>query len=293
MIDLKNHEGFIPNEYLNEYLNLLESNKTVHEPFHTEKHHIIPRSYFKLHNLEIDNSSDNLIDLTYGDHILAHYYLSKCTEGELQYKMLSALEMLTNRIQYQSLPELLTYLDELENCRKSFYERRAQKLSAINKARWANYTPEEKKALIEKQRKNASWYYKQGPTEETRRKIGASSLGRRHTEEDKLKIGKATKERMERLKQDPEKWKARNKNISEKRKGMIPTEESKRKNRESHIGKKASDATKQKQSNSHVGLRMYNNGIKNVWAYECPEGFVKGKLKKDKLILVDCIKKEN
>ena len=61
---------------------------------------------------------------------------------------------------------------------------------------------------------------------------------------------------------------------------MIATEESKRKNRESHIGKKASDATKQKQSNSHVGLRMYNNGIKNVWAYECPEGFVKGKLQK-------------
>ena len=70
----------IDNEYLDKYCELIESNKnTKREKFKTQKHHIIPRYYYKYNNLEIDNSKENLVNLLYKDHILAHYYLCMCS----------------------------------------------------------------------------------------------------------------------------------------------------------------------------------------------------------------------
>lgn len=40
-----------------------------------ELHHKIPKFYFKMNNLNIDNSNFNLVSLTKADHFLAHYYL--------------------------------------------------------------------------------------------------------------------------------------------------------------------------------------------------------------------------
>ena len=45
------------------------------------------------------------------------------------------------------------------------------------------------------------------------------------------------------------------------------------------LGKLCSDETKRKMSAAKQGLYFFNNGIKNVRARECPEGFVKGRLK--------------
>lgn len=49
-------------------------------------------------------------------------------------------------------------------------------------------------------------------------------------------------------------------------------------------GKKLSDETKQKMKGRKAfnqGLHMFNNGIKIVFAKECPDGFVPGKIKKE------------
>lgn len=68
------------NEYLNKYVNLIYSNiDRPKETFKTNRHHIIPRSYYKMNNVEVDNSSDNLVNLMYKDHALAHYYFALCT----------------------------------------------------------------------------------------------------------------------------------------------------------------------------------------------------------------------
>ena len=61
----------------------------------TNKHHIIPRSWFKLHNKDVDNGLSNLVTLTYRDHVLAHYYLCLCTEDEFQFANQLALILLT------------------------------------------------------------------------------------------------------------------------------------------------------------------------------------------------------
>lgn len=49
-----------------------------------------------------------------------------------------------------------------------------------------------------------------------------------------------------------------------------------------HLGKPHSEESKRRMSEAHSGTRWFNNGERNVVARECPEGFVLGKLKKEK-----------
>ena len=73
---------FLDNEYLDFYCTLIVNNKsTAIEKFKTQKHHIIPKTYYKLNSLNIDNSCDNIVNLLYSDHILAHYYLCLCVDS--------------------------------------------------------------------------------------------------------------------------------------------------------------------------------------------------------------------
>ena len=90
---------FEDNEYLDFYCDLIESNRnTKREKFKTQKHHIIPRCYFKYKNLEIDNSKNNLVNLSYVNHIMAHYYLCLCINNlELKYKLQDGFFQLTFR----------------------------------------------------------------------------------------------------------------------------------------------------------------------------------------------------
>ena len=82
--------------------------------------------------------------------------------------------------------------------------------------------------------------------------------------------------------------------ISDSHKGKILSEETKRKLSEVnkgntyHKNKKHSKESRKKMSESHKGhpptkgskgMHWYNNGKVNEFAYECPTGFVKGRLK--------------
>lgn len=83
---LLSKEGFIDNDYLELYCRLIERNiRTIRKPRLTNKHHIIPKAWFKLNYQEIDNSLSNLVNLIYREHVLAHYYLCLCTEGPLKW----------------------------------------------------------------------------------------------------------------------------------------------------------------------------------------------------------------
>lgn len=47
-----------------------------------------------------------------------------------------------------------------------------------------------------------------------------------------------------------------------------------------HLGKKHSEEAKKRMSEANKGKHWFNNGIINAYTYDCPEGFVKGKLTK-------------
>ena len=83
---LQELDYFVDNEYLDKYVRLVETNRrTKRTPRQTNSHHVIPKSWFKLVGLPVDSSLQNLVNLQYRNHVLAHYYLCLCTRDELQY----------------------------------------------------------------------------------------------------------------------------------------------------------------------------------------------------------------
>ena len=135
--------------------------------------------------------------------------------------------------------------------------------------------------------------------EESANKISETMKGERNPmnrPEARQKISEAMKEVTKSLEH--------RKKISESRKGMIFTEEHKKhmsdakkgkklseehrkKIADSNKGKHHSDETRQKISDSKKGKpsnikgsKWFNDGVKNVVAFECPEGFVPGRLKR-------------
>lgn len=86
------------NTFLDKYIDLIIKNSdTKMEKFKTQKHHIIPKSYYQLKSIPIDNSNDNLVILKYSDHLLAHYYLTQFTIDEmLLQKLRSAFVYMLN-----------------------------------------------------------------------------------------------------------------------------------------------------------------------------------------------------
>lgn len=121
-------------------------------------------------------------------------------------------------------------------------------------------------------------------TEETRKKMSESHKGKICSEETKKRMSAAQKGRIvsEETKQK----------IREKRKLQAPmSEESKLKRKQSISNYwNSPEGQKQKQINSErnkslphtKGKRWFNNGVKNVVDYECPEGFVPGRCSKAK-----------
>ena len=95
---LRNLKLFIDNEYLIKYCRLIEQNTTTNNlPGRTNRHHIIPKSWFKINELEVDNTRSNLVTLDYRNHVLAHYYLCLCTSDQLKFANELALICLISR----------------------------------------------------------------------------------------------------------------------------------------------------------------------------------------------------
>ena len=119
----------VNNEYLFKYQNLILKNKgTRKEAFITQVHHIIPKAAFKLLNLEVDDSAANKVNLRYRDHILAHYYLAKCSTGQFKYGNILALNhIFGHKCCDVSEEELLLQLPDLQ----LLYEE-AMKVQAAN-----------------------------------------------------------------------------------------------------------------------------------------------------------------
>ena len=117
-----------------------------------------------------------------------------------------------------------------------------------------HFSEEHKKKMSESQKGNKNWLGRHH-SEESRKKMSIalkgnkSCLGKKFTELHKQKISNALKG---------------------KNKGKTPWNK----------GKHHSDETKRKMADANKGCSWFNNGIKNVFVKECPEGFVRGMLKR-------------
>ena len=194
---------FIDNEYLDKYCELILQNCNQKKITHkTQIHHVLPKCYFTFIGEEIDNSNSNLVNLLYKDHILAHYYLCMCTEGEIKGKLVNAFFHLTSRKwkledfdpeksleNYQELYE--EWVSQIPNVRKGMAqtEEAKQKISKNmvgknkGKKRSEEWISQKAQMLIGNQ-------YRKGHimSEESKQKISASNSGRKYSETSKQLI---------------------------------------------------------------------------------------------------------
>ena len=142
----------------------------------------------------------------------------------------------------------------------------------------------------ESNRQNSIKHIGKHHSEETKHHISETLKGRKHSLEHNMKVSKALKGRIPGM-LDKHHSKETIKKISEANKGKhlhlkgtTLSEEHKRKISEAHKGKKLSEEHKRKISEANkvnnIGKHWYNNGIENVFAFECPEGFVKGQIRR-------------
>lgn len=152
--------SFIENEYLEKYIDLIVLNKNNEKiKFKTQCHHIVPRGYYRINCLDVDNSIDNKVNLLHKDHVLAHYYLSLCTLGQLKhYNIASVIKSLNFRFfkiepDYEKQFEFILSLDKyqdlieelkIENSKKFIGTKRPKELvnQIANKLKQVTHTEE-------------------------------------------------------------------------------------------------------------------------------------------------------
>ena len=167
------------NQHFVAMMNIINSAK-LNPPENGHKHHIIPRCWFKMNNLPIDNSKDNLVLLSYEDHVKVHKLAYRCTTGKMKRNMAYAYHRLTSG-------ELVT-VDALKGVNCAVYGRR--------------HTVEEKENISRKLKGRPSPNKGNHYSEETRRKISEATkgennplFGKHHSEESRKKISEKIKGR--------------------------------------------------------------------------------------------------
>ena len=235
---------FTYNQHFVAMMNIINMAR-LNSPKEGHKHHIIPKCWFNMNNLPIDNSKDNLVLLSYENHVKVHKLAYLCTTGKMKRNMAYAYHRLTKG---QIVANGCFNGENNPFYGKTHSEEVRKKLSEVNKGR----IPWDK----DKKREPFSRY--------TRRKMSESHKGKHPSEETRKKLSESLKYRT--VTDDTRR------KISEALKGK-PTW---------NKGKNLSEETKQKLSESlkgqNIGTHWYNDGKVNMRAYTCPEGFVKGKL---------------
>lgn len=237
---------FEDNEFLDKYCELIISNQDSLKIANvTDTHHIIPKSYYSFANLKIDNTEENLVHLTYSNHIMAHYYLCLFTsDGTLKSKMVYAFMMMTHtRKLPETEQELLQNLDQYKNLHNE----------------WTN--------LLYLKMKNNQYAKGNILSEETRQKMGASRMGRPTRDETRDKLSKSA---------SGSKWVHKDgiyTHVSGKKLeeyllngweigGRPATEETKKAISAQNTGKKRSEEAKAKMSKAARGRIPWNKGKK-------------------------------
>ena len=233
----------ISSEYWKKVEKIYEENESFPKKVVKERnlHHKFPRSFSKKDGVGVDNDEDNLVSLSLADHFRVHYYLWKCALKGYRSMMARAFAFMRKKAVVYATDETI------EQIARDYEEAMREAAKASSESKKGKYTGEDnpfygKHHSTETRKKlSDSWDYDKHFTTETRKKISEGNKGKKFSEEHKKKIGTANK-------------------------GRRHSEEAKR---------KISEANRI----NNIGRHWYNNGEISIRAYECPPGFVPGRIK--------------
>ena len=250
---------FEENAFFDLYVELICQNRqTKQQKYITQRHHIIPKAYFKKMNLQLDDSRANYVHLVFRDHILAHYYLARCVvDIILKYDMLYAVQLILGHpvldvLFQQELKEFVMSLDEYQN----MYEEAIRYRIETNPGTFRNgheVQQEVRDKISQKLRGRKK-------SEEARKNMSEAAKRRRSSEETKNKISKTMTGRKQ-------PWAARKQSQEEIEKrrqkliGHITTEETRQKISKANKGRKLSEQTKKKISEACKGKPSATKGL--------------------------------
>ena len=127
------------NQHFVAMMNIINAAR-LNPPKEGHKHHIIPKCWFKMNKLEIDNSNDNLVLLSYEDHIKVHKLAMLCAKDAIMRSKLGwALKRLTygtflgcNHTEESKDKNRLAHLGKHPNITATDRERRSRQMKEIN-----------------------------------------------------------------------------------------------------------------------------------------------------------------
>ena len=175
---------------------------------YTEKHHIIPRFVYRDRGVGVDNSPNNLVELSLKNHFLVHYYASKSSKPEYKYKFAVTVTKMLGKIykkfSEEELDQIASQVEEAKtNVRELGYPETAREknrlasLGANNGFYGKKHTKELKKLLSEKSKlrwkEHPEW--RKIHSEISKKQVGEKNgfYGRHHTQELKDRMSKLKK----------------------------------------------------------------------------------------------------
>lgn len=231
----------ISSEYWKKVEKIYEENESFPKKVVKERnlHHKFPRSFSKKEEAVVDNDDDNLVSLSLADHFRVHYYLWKCSKKGYRGMMARAFTFMRKKMVVYASDETI------EQLAKDYEKAMSEAAEQHSKAMKGEKNP----------------FYGRKRSEESRRKMREAKKGEKHP-----MYGKHHSEETK-------------KKMREAHKGKKMSEESKKKNMEAHKGKHFSEETKNKLSLQRTGRHWFNNGKESKFCYECPPGFIPGRIK--------------
>jgi hypothetical protein len=115
-------------ESLTKYCRLITKNKqNTNLTIQIQKHHILPRAWYKLHNKKVDNSASNTVLLSVADHAKAHLFLFQAaTNPEVRAQNAAAVRYMCDIFSEELIDE---YAEELNKVNIELAKKKSKALA--------------------------------------------------------------------------------------------------------------------------------------------------------------------
>lgn len=242
---------FIDCESLDNYVGIIEMNRDKKAiKGKTDRHHILPESLFEARNLPENNTPECFVNLLYGDHILAHYYLWEASipNSKQAYCNSYAVCFMTNSRKVPDKHKLMNDLPKYQSLREDWRV-------------FLSKTQTGKVVSTATRRKIGDAARGRAKSEHTRQLLSASLTGRKLSEEHRqsLRHPKSTTINMRKPKSEQAKL---NMSLSKIGKKRGPRSESvKKKISDALMGHSVSEEVKQASKEANTGKKcLFKDG---------------------------------